>query len=277
LKRLVILSLSVGTAALAAATTTAADKPSAVTAAPAKLTLCHKTASGSWQRLTVSSRTAANPNSNAGRLLRSHLRHSGDAIIAGPATCPSVSLTPAATPQAPARVTICHRTGSASNPYRRITVSSRALANPRSTASNVVRGHLRHTGDIVMPGAPACPSAAPAAGAGQGGASLEATLTAVQGASGSGTFSARVQMGRGQLCYTLTVTGLANLTGAHIHRASTGAIVVPLTTPTGGSSSGCVTVERSLLQEILASPAAFYVNVHTTTLPGGHVQGTLRR
>ena len=79
------------------------------------------------------------------------------------------------------------------------------------------------------------------------------------------------------LCHTLTVSGLTNVTAAHIHLVSTGAIVVPLTTPTTGTSSGCATVEKSLLQQIVRNPGAYYVNVHTSTFPNGQVQGTLSK
>jgi hypothetical protein len=106
---------------------------------------------------------------------------------------------------------------------------------------------------------------------------LSATLRPVPGASGSGSTAVTIRVGQSTLCYTLSVTGLTNVTAAHIHRVSTGAIVVPLTAPTTGTSSGCVTVERALLREIVANPAAFYVNVHTSTHEGGQVQGTLSR
>lgn len=266
----VAVALSAGFAGLAVA----ADGSGAAgrTVAPSKLTLCHKTGSDTWRRITVSSRAMTNPESRSGKMLRGHLRHSGDAVIVGTAACPSASLTPAASPTPATRITICHKTGSASSPYRRITISSRAVTNPNSPAGKTLRGHARHSGDILMPGAAACP---PGTNADQ--TELTANLQPVQGASGSGTFAATIRMGRAELCYTLTVTNLTNVTGAHIHRVSTSAIVVPLTAPTSGSSSGCTTVEKALLQEIVRNPGAFYVNVHTQSYPNGQVQGTLGR
>ena len=112
--------------------------------------------------------------------------------------------------------------------------------------------------------------------AGQG-VKLSANLQPVQGASGSGTASLSIRTGPASLCHTLTVSGLTNVTAAHIHLVSTGAVVVPLTTPTTGSSSGCATVEKSLLQQIVRNPGAYYVNVHTQTFPNGQVQGTLSK
>jgi hypothetical protein len=130
---------------------------------------------------------------------------------------------------------------------------------------------MRHTGDLLMPGVTPCP---PGTQTSQG-VKLSASLQPVQGASGSGTASLTIRIGLARLCHTLTVSGLTNVTAAHIHLVSTGAIVVPLTTPTTGTSSGCATVERSLLQQIVRNPSAYYVNVHTGTFPNGQVQGTL--
>ena len=241
-------------------------------AAPSKLTICHETGSASneWRRITVSSRAMANPKSNSGKLLRSHLRHTGDAIVVGTTACPAVSATPAPTSTAPTRITICHKTGSASNPYRRITVSSRAIANPSSASGKLLRGHMRHTGDLLMPGVTPCPTGNTQTGQG---VKLSANLQPVQGASGSGTASLTIRVSR--LCHTLTVSGLTNVTAAHIHLVSTGAVVVPLTTPTTGTSGGCATVEKALLRQIVRNPSAYYVNVHTQTFPNGQVQGTL--
>jgi hypothetical protein len=132
---------------------------------------------------------------------------------------------------------------------------------------------MRHAGDILMPGLAACPP-----GTQNQPARLTANLQPVAGATGSGTAAITIRMGRTELCYTLTVTGLTEpATAAHIHRVAGGAIVVPLSTPTTGTASGCVTVERALLQEIVRTPAAFYVNVHTASYPNGQIQGTLSR
>lgn len=241
---------------------------------PSKITICHKTGSDSnpWRRITVSSRAMTNPKSKSGRLLRGHLRHAGDAIVVGTAACPSPTLTPAPTTTPPTKITICHKTGSTTNPYRRITVSSRAVTNPNSPAGKTLRGHMGHTGDILMPGVAACP---PGTQNDQG-IKLTATLAPVQGASGSGSATVTIQMGMSRLCATLTVKDVA-ATAAHIHRVLTGAIVVPLTAPTTGTASGCTTVEKALLQEIVRNPEAFYVNVHSSTFTNGQVQGILSR
>jgi CHRD domain len=274
-KRLLIAIAAVVPVLLAGAVVTAQGEGAATkaAAAPSKLTICHETGSASnpWRRITVSSRAMANPKSQSGKTLRAHLKHTGDAIVVGTAACPSVAATPAQTSAPATKITICHKTGSDANPYRRITISSRAVTNPSSESGKLLRGHMRHTGDLLMPGVTPCPSGTQT---GQG-VKLEANLQPVQGASGSGTASLTIRIGLARLCHTLTVSGLTNVTAAHIHLVSTGAVVVPLTTPTTGTSSGCATVEKSLLQQIVRNPGAYYVNVHTMTFSNGQVQGTL--
>ena len=263
---------------LAAGVAVAAQSGGAATqtvAPPTKTTICHKTGSDSnpWKRISVSSRAWTNPKSSSGKLLRGHMGHTGDAVVVGTAACPAANLTPPPSSTKPAKVTICHKTGSASNPYKRITVSSRAVTNPNSPAGKALRGHGGHAGDILAPGAADCPSGA----GGTQGSKLSTSLQPVAGATGSGTATVTVNLGQGRLCYTLKVTGLTDVTGAHIHRVSGGAVVVPLTAPTTGTSSGCVTVAKALLREIAQNPAAFYVNVHTTSYPNGQVQGKLAK
>lgn len=276
MKRLLI-ACAVAVPALAGIATAAqGGEPTTQTVTPpSKTTICHKTNSDSnpWRRITVSSRAWTNPKSKSGLLLRSHLRHTGDAIVIGTAACPTASLTPAPTSTPAAKITICHKTGSSTNPYRRITISSRAVTKPSSAEGKALRAHAAHEGDILMPGVAACP-----AGTAAGQARLTATLAPVQGASGSGNASVTIRLGLTQLCHTLTVSGLTNVTAAHIHRVTTGAVVVPLTTPTTGTSSGCSnTVAKALLREIMQSPGAFYVNVHTTSYPDGQIQGNLTK
>lgn len=95
---------------------------------------------------------------------------------------------------------------------------------------------------------------------------------------GSGTFEGRVNPGQGQVCYKLAVSAIAPATGAHIHRGATGVagpVVVGLTAPSAGSSEACATVSRDLAMELIQSPEAFYVNVHTAPFPAGAVRGQL--
>lgn len=103
---------------------------------------------------------------------------------------------------------------------------------------------------------------------------------------GSGFFSYTVD--GSMLCYTLEVRDLTVAPfAAHIHPAPrniAGPVAVPLATPTGATSTvgGCITaadggaMTPAELAAIVADPRAFYVNVHTTTYPGGEVRGQLK-
>jgi hypothetical protein len=106
---------------------------------------------------------------------------------------------------------------------------------------------------------------------------------------GRGTFT--FTLTATQLCYVLTVEGIAPATAAHIHvgeRGVAGPIVVGLETPTSGASAGCITVAPAgtpdsttvLTAEEFAAiqndPRAYYVNVHNADFPGGAIRGQLK-
>ena len=95
---------------------------------------------------------------------------------------------------------------------------------------------------------------------------------------GSGTFVGKVNLGRGTLCYTLTVSGIAPATAAHVHVGTSdvaGPVVIGLLPPTEGSSSACATADRDLLRQINRHPEQYYVNVHNAEFPAGAVRGQL--
>jgi hypothetical protein len=97
---------------------------------------------------------------------------------------------------------------------------------------------------------------------------------------GSGTATLTVNPGLGQICYELTVSGIAPATAAHIHVGAVGVagpVVVPLDPPTDGTSSGCAEVSRELALAILMSPSDYYVNVHNAEFPAGAVRGQLSK
>lgn len=98
---------------------------------------------------------------------------------------------------------------------------------------------------------------------------------------GSGTAMLELNPGTGQVCFELTVTGIAPASAAHIHVAPAGVagpVVVPLTPPTSGSSSGCVSgVNRDLIKAIIQNPEGYYVNVHNADFPAGALRGQLSK
>ncbi len=100
------------------------------------------------------------------------------------------------------------------------------------------------------------------------------------------------------LCYIVTAskidpTFVAGQTGmAHIHRGAKGTngpIVANLAFPVGGDAADCLTEGEagkfprlgmagepaSIVQDILANPSAYYVNVHTGEFPAGAIRGQL--
>jgi hypothetical protein len=93
---------------------------------------------------------------------------------------------------------------------------------------------------------------------------------------GAGTAKITINPGKSQVCWTLTATGIAPATAAHIHVGGVddaGGVVVSLSPPTDGSSTGCA--EDSDAAAILANPAGYYVNVHNADFPAGAIRGQL--
>ena len=182
---------------------------------------------------------------------------------------------------------ICHKADE--NRYVAIRVTSRAQ----------LRGHVRH-GDIVA-GVPQTRVGARAFCRGltitptSGGRRFDATLAPVSAAlTGSGTFTFRAAQGRETLCWTLTIQSLAAsagaVTAAHIHgplpstdifipftltAAQLSAMNTSLAAGQPATTTGCETVDRAKIRQLLRNLDDFYVNVHTTVFPGGALQGTL--
>lgn len=172
----------------------------------------------------------------------------------------------------PKKTVICHATKNAQKPYIRIVTGSRAI----------IRAHtVAHHGDIINPVGGTCPSQPLSAT--RGGRPIHTTLTPVPpNVVGGGTFVARSNIGQGRICWSLTVTGLVDVTAAHIHYgtgplATQIAVPLALPTPFTGSATGCANVARPLVKQILMHPENFYVNVHTTTFPDGAIRGTLAK
>ena len=97
---------------------------------------------------------------------------------------------------------------------------------------------------------------------------------------GSGSASITLNHGQGEVCFELTVSDIAPAAAAHIHIGPVGVpgpVVVPLTPPTGGSSSGCVSADHELIKAIIQAPEEYYVNVHNAEFPGGALRGQLSK
>ncbi|MDT0166613.1 CHRD domain-containing protein [Actinotalea sp. AC32] len=93
---------------------------------------------------------------------------------------------------------------------------------------------------------------------------------------GSGTATLTVNPGRGEVCWSIDVSDIADPLAAHIH---VGAVDVagPVVVPLDPNAPGCATVDRELAREIVRDPSAYYVNVHNAEYPAGAVRGQLDR
>jgi hypothetical protein len=96
---------------------------------------------------------------------------------------------------------------------------------------------------------------------------------------GTGFVTITLNVGQARVCWDISVANIAPAFAAHIHAAPAGMngpIVVPLSPPTTGSSSGCAEdVDAALVQAIIDHPERYYVNVHNAEFPGGAVRGQL--
>lgn len=95
---------------------------------------------------------------------------------------------------------------------------------------------------------------------------------------GSGTARVTVNPGKNQVCWEITVKDIATATAAHIHEgnaSSEGGVVLGLTAPASGTSSGCATVSADLAKALLNTPSDYYVNVHNAAFPDGAIRGQL--
>lgn len=96
-------------------------------------------------------------------------------------------------------------------------------------------------------------------------------------ADGSGTAVVTLNEADEEVCFDIDVSGIEPVTMAHIHEApagESGDIVVDFQVATNGLD-GCVTADESLIDDILADPAEFYVNVHNTPFPAGALRGQM--
>lgn len=95
---------------------------------------------------------------------------------------------------------------------------------------------------------------------------------------GTGQFTARLNPGHSQLCYTLTSAMIAAPTAAHIHVGKAGEAGPPvLPLQAQATTETCVAIGKDLVDKILADPAGYYVNVHNAEFPGGAVRGQLTK
>jgi hypothetical protein len=122
--------------------------------------------------------------------------------------------------------------------------------------------------------------------AAQGGRSFTTSLSGAAEApgpgdpDGSGTATITLNPGLKTICWDIHVEDITlPASAAHIHEAGVGVpgpVVVPLSAPdASGHSSGCTSVDRSEILEIMHEIDEYYVNVHNSDFPAGALRGQL--
>jgi hypothetical protein len=98
---------------------------------------------------------------------------------------------------------------------------------------------------------------------------------------GKGTAQVTLDDNTGEVCYDITVEGIAPPAAAHIHEGAAGTsgpVVITFDPTKIGEGETCLTGQKTEdVERILANPAGFYVNVHTPDFQGGAVRGQLSK
>jgi hypothetical protein len=159
------------------------------------------------------------------------------------------------------------------------------LAVALVASAAVAAPHSSHTAAPAAQLTPAASPTAPAAGPAQAtGVKLSATLAGSPSSDpdAAGTFAARVNVGQQKFCYDFSITNFDTpITGAHIHKLADNAVVLPLPIAADGSPSvtnACADIPtKTLAQDLIQNPSAYYVNFHNAAHPDGAVRGTLEK
>jgi CHRD domain len=108
-------------------------------------------------------------------------------------------------------------------------------------------------------------------------------VPAATGSDLTGTAQVTINLGQSELCWDLDYTTTQTVVAAHIHHAPAGVaagVIFGFFNPPASAvvvNSGCRSGDPALLADIVAHPADYYVNVHTTAHPGGAGRGQLSK
>lgn len=158
-----------------------------------------------------------------------------------------------------------------------------ALAVPLHAQNAPVMAGM--AGMDAPPVAAADPAAAAAPGGDKGGPKSGVLVATLSGANetaggdpdGKGSFRAKADATSGEFCFSLTDSGLGDVTGAHVHEGAAGKDGKVLMTvyETDAGEEECLAPDPEMLGKILANPDKYYVNVHTSEFPKGAIRAQL--
>ncbi len=95
---------------------------------------------------------------------------------------------------------------------------------------------------------------------------------------GTGSFTASIDKQKGQICYTLTWSGIDDPTMAHIHAGAAGKngpVTVGL--PDLDPGEHCIDLDSDRSGPLIRKSDQFYVNIHNGDFPAGAVRGQLTK
>ena len=114
---------------------------------------------------------------------------------------------------------------------------------------------------------------------------LRATLTGAEAGPGPGdpdgwgVAQVMIDDRTNRVCTLIWVRDIAPATGAHIHfgaAGETGGHAIDVVPPASRYSYTCTTASESIVQQLIAGPSGFYVNIHNAEFHDGAIRGQLQ-
>lgn len=132
--------------------------------------------------------------------------------------------------------------------------ASAAFAASAASAQLVTQGGIKFSATL--------------SGANECNTSVTPTVCGVGDPNATGWADITLNRGQQRVCWEITTANVNpeyTLVGAHIHlgvAGTNGGVVVPLSATINGTAAGCRSVSRSLIDQIIAAPQNYYVNLH---------------
>lgn len=142
----------------------------------------------------------------------------------------------------------------ATSPKLAFALAASALIAPAASAQLVTEGGMKFS--ATLSGAAECNT------------SVTPTVCGIGDLAASGQALITLNRGQKRVCWVITTTNVNpeyTLVGAHIHVApagQNGPVVIPLSATINGTQEGCATTTRERIDQIIAAPQNYYVNLH---------------